>query len=218
MVRVFHTATDETTCLSWSFDSRLLAVGAKDMTTRVHAMDKYSNFKIMALRNHTDSIVGCFFEKDTYDLITLSKNGQMVIWECNLNPEDFIPKGSQLKEKMVGILFIYFQQKKQSFLLQTQNDDDEEDDVDEMKVIEGTESNVAKRLKRNKDETIEEKIGENDNKMEKFFYKKLDRHYLADDPRKEDMDAVLTSVDYHVITRILTVGKFHFLILFLDVF
>ncbi|XP_044757310.1 periodic tryptophan protein 2 homolog [Coccinella septempunctata] len=188
MERVFHTATGETTCLSWSSDSRLLAVGAKDMTVRVHAMDKYSNFKIIALRNHTDSIVGCFFEKDTYDLITVSKNGQMCVWECNLNPEDLIPKGTQPKKK------------------RKLHDDDTEDSIDEVKAIERSESDIIKALEKNSEDNVELQIDDNIERNERFYYKKIDRHYLADEPRKDDREAVLTSVDYHLNTKILTVG------------
>lgn len=41
MERVFHGANDETTCLDWSSDSTILAVGSKDMTTKLYCMDKY---------------------------------------------------------------------------------------------------------------------------------------------------------------------------------
>lgn len=40
MERVFHGANDETTCLDWSPDSTILAVGSKDMTTKLYCMDK----------------------------------------------------------------------------------------------------------------------------------------------------------------------------------
>lgn len=40
MVRVFHGSYDETTCLDWSFDSKILAVGSKDMSTRLYSLEK----------------------------------------------------------------------------------------------------------------------------------------------------------------------------------
>lgn len=40
MERVFHGAYDETTCLDWSSDSRILAVGSKDMATKLYPLDK----------------------------------------------------------------------------------------------------------------------------------------------------------------------------------
>jgi periodic tryptophan protein 2 len=43
------------------------------------------------LGNHTDSIVGCFFEEHTYDITTISKNGQACVWECSVDPDKLIP-------------------------------------------------------------------------------------------------------------------------------
>lgn len=40
MERVFHGAYDETTCLDWSFDSRILAVGSKDMAAKLYPLEK----------------------------------------------------------------------------------------------------------------------------------------------------------------------------------
>lgn len=40
MERVFHAAYDETTCLNWSSDSKLLAVGAKDMATKLYSFER----------------------------------------------------------------------------------------------------------------------------------------------------------------------------------
>lgn len=40
MERVFSGAYDETTCLDWSTDSRLLAVGSKDMSTKLYSIEK----------------------------------------------------------------------------------------------------------------------------------------------------------------------------------
>lgn len=40
MERVFSGAYDETTCLDWSADSRILAVGSKDMATKLYPIEK----------------------------------------------------------------------------------------------------------------------------------------------------------------------------------
>lgn len=40
MERVFTGAYDETTCLDWSSDSRILAVGSKDMSTKLYPIEK----------------------------------------------------------------------------------------------------------------------------------------------------------------------------------
>lgn len=41
MERVFSGAYDETTCIDWSTDSRILAVGSKDMSTKLYPIDKW---------------------------------------------------------------------------------------------------------------------------------------------------------------------------------
>lgn len=40
MERVFHGAFDETTCLDWSYDSKVLCVGSKDMSVKLYPLDK----------------------------------------------------------------------------------------------------------------------------------------------------------------------------------
>ncbi|XP_063909715.1 periodic tryptophan protein 2 homolog [Zophobas morio] len=181
MERVFHGAYDETTCLDWSFDSRILAVGSKDMAVKLYPLDKWSNFRIYSLGNHTDSIVGCFFEDYTYDITTISRNGQACIWECSVDPDKLVPLDKAPPRK----------KKKESA-------DSDEDDIDITKAIEPTEAEIAAALEDNK----EEKVDQND----KFFYKRLARHYLADEARKEDSQAVLTSAAYHKKTKILITG------------
>jgi len=69
----FHEATADTTCVTWSFDSNLLAVGSKDNIVRVYGLEKWANFKWVALGGHSDIIKACFFENKSYNLYTLSK-------------------------------------------------------------------------------------------------------------------------------------------------
>ncbi|XP_064489953.1 periodic tryptophan protein 2 homolog [Ornithodoros turicata] len=88
--RVLTTAYDETTCIDWSTDSRVLAVGSKDMTTKVISLHRMTNFSLATLGSHSDVIIKCFFEKDSLDLYTLSKNGQLCIWECSHDLSDLI--------------------------------------------------------------------------------------------------------------------------------
>lgn len=40
MERVFHGSFDETVCLDWSTDSKILAIGSKDMSTKLCPMEK----------------------------------------------------------------------------------------------------------------------------------------------------------------------------------
>lgn len=104
MERVYHGAYDETTCLDWSHDSKILAVGSKDNTTRLYPFEKFSNFRGYMLSSHTDSIVTVFFEDKSLDITTISRNGQACVWECSLESSelravsDVIPKKKKVSK------------------------------------------------------------------------------------------------------------------------
>ncbi|CAH1131380.1 unnamed protein product [Ceutorhynchus assimilis] len=184
MERVFHGAYDETTCLDWSSDSKILAVGSKDMATKLYPIEKYKNFRIYSLGNHTDGIVGCFFEKDSYDMITVSRNGQTCVWECTIDPSDL-----EVLEDSTPVV-----KKKKS------SEDEDEDDIDITKSLEKSQAEAEKALK-------DIHINETENKeASKLFYKRIARHYLADEARKDQKEAVLTSAAYHKASKILVTG------------
>ena len=71
--RVLKGAFDDTTCLSWSPCSRVVAVGAKDNTTRIYAIQKFNNFKVYCLGGHSDPIVRVFLDKES-KVYTLSRS------------------------------------------------------------------------------------------------------------------------------------------------
>lgn len=177
MERVYHDAYDKTTCIDWSEDSKVLAVGSKDTNTKLYSIDKWANFTSCTLSSHTDSIVGVFFETNSFDVTTISRNGQACVWECGIEPADLIPE-SVPKKKI-------------------KNDSDSEDDIDDKKIIEGNDQENGKQI-----EIPTEKTKNN----ERMRYKKLSRHYLADEVRKEDRDAILTAAAYHKQTKILITG------------
>lgn len=54
---------------------------------------------------------------------------------------------------------------------------------------------------------VAEKNNEEKN-TSKRLYKRLSRHYLADEVRKENRDAILTAAAYHKQTKILVTGSF----------
>ncbi|KAJ8974650.1 hypothetical protein NQ317_019887 [Molorchus minor] len=185
MERVFHGAYDETTCLDWSTDSKILAVGSKDMATKLYPLDKWANFRVYSLGNHTDGIIGCFFEEDSYDITTISRNGQTCIWECTIDPKDLIPldKAPPKKKKRTS-------------------SDSDEDNIDATKAIERTEEEITTELSQI---TVSEPEADTD-KVRKLFYKRISRHYLADEVRKDHRDAVLTAAAYQKKTKILITG------------
>ncbi|XP_068986083.1 periodic tryptophan protein 2 homolog [Bombus flavifrons] len=193
MEHVFHTATDYTTFINWSYDSKLLAVGSRDMTIKIYSLEKYENFRYINLGGHTDGIVACFFEKRNYDLITISRNGQLCIWECTIDPEDLMPSNvPPIKRNKKA-------------------DSDEEDDVNIEKAIEKTDKQVkAHEHNLLKSGDLTEPIvkgSENETKTKQLRYTKLGRHYLANVVQSQKkVKITLTAAAYHQQTNILVVG------------
>ncbi|KAJ8922015.1 hypothetical protein NQ315_008654 [Exocentrus adspersus] len=187
MERVFHGAYDETTCLDWSTDSKILAVGSKDMATKLYPLDKYgwTNFRIYSLGNHTDGIVGCFFEENSYDITTVSRNGQTCVWECTIDPKDLVPLNEAPPKKKKKV-----------------TSDSEEDDIDVTKSGERTEEELTAALS---SVTVSDDAPQA-KEVNKLFYKRIARHYLGDEARKDNKDAVLTAAAYHRQTKILVTG------------
>lgn len=50
-----------------------MAIGAKDMTTRIYGVGRYANFGLQSLGSHRDAIVACFFEEDSLDITTIGR-------------------------------------------------------------------------------------------------------------------------------------------------
>lgn len=64
---------------------------------------RWANFRIYSLGNHTDAIVKCFFEENSYDMITISRNGQVCIWECTVEPKDLVLDTMKDPKRVVSI-------------------------------------------------------------------------------------------------------------------
>ncbi|XP_055921659.1 periodic tryptophan protein 2 homolog [Eupeodes corollae] len=191
--RHYLAAYDDITWLDWSSDSRFLAVGCRDNSTKIIAVKKLQNFRTFILGGHSEPIVGCFFEKGCLDVNTLSKNGQLCIWKCSLNYSDIVseehPVNEEPKEKRT----------KNKTNLENKSDEDD-DDTGENDIEQAVESNNYDKVPE-KDEN--EIIDEDKKKKHPFYYNKLGRHYLADEPRKENRDAYVTAATYNQNTKIL---------------
>lgn len=71
---------DEITCLSWSFDSKFIVTGSKDMTARVHPLQSQNEFYGAILSGHREKIMGCWFSDDLSVVYTISKDGALYTW------------------------------------------------------------------------------------------------------------------------------------------
>ncbi|VVC86957.1 unnamed protein product [Leptidea sinapis] len=184
--RVFKKAHDEVTCLDWSSCGKLLAVGSKDTTTKIYTIEYLDNVNMFSMSGHTDKIVGVFFEKNSLDIITVSRNGQVCLWEASLDPDDLVVSKVQISHQK--------RRKKQKEEL-------EEDDINKRDDIE-----KDKEYESDKDEemeTVTDKV-KDENKM--LHYSKLGRHYIGDAIRQASYKVKLSAASYHRPSKLLVTG------------
>jgi len=92
-IRKFYGADGPTTCIDWTTDSRFFMVGAEDGSTRIYPTFKSDQLTIWTNSGHgNDHIVGCFFEKDSLNYISISRNGIYCYWTCDHEPHEVIEK------------------------------------------------------------------------------------------------------------------------------
>jgi len=185
--RVLKGAFDDTTCVQWSPCSRIVAVGAKDNTTRIYALQRFKNFKVYCLGGHNEPIVRVFFDKD-FRVYTLSRNGHLLIWESSVSPDQLEPEDPDLKSG---------KKKKKKEV------EDEDEDLGEP----AEEDDESKAVVANEEEQSKT--------QSKLYYTRTHRHFLNDALPKESSEQSsvsskrhpeLTSADYHSGTRILVTG------------
>lgn len=180
--RIFHDSHEEKTCLDWSFDSRFVIVGSRDNSVKVYALKMFERFRPFNLTGHSDEIVACYFEENSLNAIVVSRNGQLSTWECSMKAEDLIETE-------------YLKQEPEKKRHKEQSSDDEVDDINDDDEIDKVEATSA----RDKQGKIIVS-GENNNR---FYYKRLARHYLMDELKKENRNAKLTSACYHKKLKLL---------------
>uniref|UniRef100_S4NTU2 No child left behind n=1 Tax=Pararge aegeria TaxID=116150 RepID=S4NTU2_9NEOP len=190
MKRVFKKAHDEVTCLDWSSCGKLLAAGSKDTTTKIYTSEYIDNLNMYSLSGHTDKVVGVFFERKSLDLITVSRNGQVCLWEASIDSDDLVTSAVQISHK-----------KRRKLQKEAELEDDE---VDEENVIE-----KDKEYESDQDANMEADIEKADHKLEddkKLRYKKLGRHYIGDAIRNANHKCRVSAAAYHKNTKILVTG------------
>lgn len=98
--RILHTHTgfySDTTCISWSDDSRFFVVGSSDMTARVFSITPMEGHRAFVVTGHRNSIVGAFFEKNSLNFYTASKDGALMYWTCNKLLSEVVEKSRKRK-------------------------------------------------------------------------------------------------------------------------
>jgi periodic tryptophan protein 2 len=183
--RIFKDTHGEKIFIDWSFDSRFLVVGSKDNTAKIYSVKLLEHFKSSILSGHSDSIVSCAFEENSLDVIIVSRNGHLTRWECSM-------KSDELFEME------YVKDDEPADKRQKETDSDEE--VDQLSEDDETEK------VQEEDDTGRDKQGkviQEAAEKPRFFYKKLVRHYLMDELKKENRSVKLTSACYHKKLKLL---------------
>ncbi|XP_050544928.1 periodic tryptophan protein 2 homolog [Daktulosphaira vitifoliae] len=180
--RVFSDILGDTTYTAWTDDSNIFAVGSKDATVRLYTIENYSNFRPYSLTGHTDAIISLFFEQNSLDLMTLSRNGHLTLWQSSFQLD-------QLSSEV----------KSDSKKLKLNEDENEEDDIDMSK------GEDQERFVNDKEEKIKKKTKFGNN-VELISYKKLSRHFLNDHLKEDHSNLKMTAADYHKKIKILISG------------
>ncbi|XP_005178449.1 periodic tryptophan protein 2 homolog [Musca domestica] len=199
--RHFLGGFDDVTYLDWSTDSRFLIVGCRDNSTKVISIYFMKHFRTFVLGGHTDSIVACFFENNSLDANTLSRNGQLCLWECSRDMSSI-----ERVEEHERQQYLSYMTKKRLKAAKKVADDSEEEEDDVENTLEKRNPTAEELLQAGKVVDDNEVEDEDIKRGHPFYYKKLGRYYLADDPRKEKYDAVLTAAHYNRKTKIMVVG------------
>ena len=117
--KIINSNYDEASCIAWSGDSKFLAIGGRDMNIRIFPIDR-SLKNVGAFVNisgHSDIITSCHFANNTpnpLNLYSLSRNGQLFVWEANYSSCDEL-NAFIAEEGEEGKLFNYHKLSKHYF-------------------------------------------------------------------------------------------------------
>ena len=115
--KIIKSSFDDTTCLSWSLDSKLMVIGSKDFVIKVFPIDRQlKNIgQAVSLSGHTDTIVSTYFANSApneLNIYSVSRNGQLFVWQSNYaNLEEFLTPSSTPERNLLN----YTKQKKHFF-------------------------------------------------------------------------------------------------------
>ncbi|XP_073988870.1 periodic tryptophan protein 2 homolog [Rhodnius prolixus] len=182
--KVFIGHYDDTSCIDWTSDSRILAIGSKDTTVRIYGMPRMINFRVCTLGAHADNVVGTFFEENSIDLITVSVNGRVCLWEANMDLSELINEGEGPPEAK-----------------KTCPSEEQEDELD---LLKGELRNVNLDDNSNEREDDEDEGESKDENLVKLAFKLQAKHYIINNASP---NLKLTSVTYHKKSHLLVVGR-----------
>ncbi|XP_062866597.1 PWP2 small subunit processome component [Trichomycterus rosablanca] len=177
---------DETTCIDWTDDAKCFAVGSKDMTTWIFGAERWANLIYYSLGGHKDVIVGCFFEKDSLDLYTVSEDGTLCVWESDTEL-DGLRKGPKFSER----------QKMAKERQRREEDAAAEEDEDDIEEVMGEDGQLKAEVIKGSLDAPKEVEG-----IRNVRYKQRSKHFF----NKQGEFNRLTAAAFHKNTHILVTG------------
>ncbi|KTF86307.1 hypothetical protein cypCar_00031187 [Cyprinus carpio] len=171
--------------ISPSGNPMCFAVGSKDMTTWIFGAERWANLIYYSLGGHKDIIVGCFFEKDSLDMYTVSQEGTLCVWESDTELE-----GLQYGPK-------YSKRKKMEEEKKKREEGEEDKDDDDVEKIIGEDGETRGDVIKGSADTPKQVEG-----IKNVRYSQRSKHYFnkAGDFNK------LTAAAFHKKTHILVTG------------
>ncbi|XP_077422157.1 PWP2 small subunit processome component [Vanacampus margaritifer] len=177
----YHGPYGETTCIDWTDDSKCFVVGSEDMSTWVFGAERWTKLTYYSLGGHKDVIVGCFFEKDSLDLYTVSQDGILCVWESNTELDSLVLKNKTDKPKMP----------RQGEDVE-EEEEDEEEEAQEGQVIRG-------KAQKSKSEE----------KTKKVRYKHISKHFFNKERDFTKLTAAAYHKPTHILVTGFASGIFH---------
>ncbi|CAF0977001.1 unnamed protein product, partial [Didymodactylos carnosus] len=196
VLRSFH---DKTTCIDWTNDSRVLAVGSADMTTQVFSVPLLDKLHRFTLAGHGREIIGVFFELNSLNIMTICKNAKVNYWEADMELSTMKPfvwtedDYSDLEENDVD-------ENEQTKTTMNNEEQTAEDNEDLDEIVERQRSKLEIQQKR-----YEERALKNMGKHDLVKFKRLAKHNYKES-FEGDRSAVLLSCNYHQKTHMLVAG------------
>ncbi|XP_010884403.2 PWP2 small subunit processome component [Esox lucius] len=172
---------DETTCIDWTDDSKCFVVGSKDMSTWVFGAERWANLIYYSLGGHKDIIVGCFFEKDSLDLYTVSQDGAICVWESDTELDGLVLRKTQETKRPV------------------EGEEEEEEDRGE-----GEEGQPRGEVIRGKTDGPVEKEG-----TKNVRYKQRSKHFFNKEGNFNNLTAAAFHKPTHILVTGFASGVFH---------
>uniref|UniRef100_A0A8B9HWS9 PWP2 small subunit processome component n=1 Tax=Astyanax mexicanus TaxID=7994 RepID=A0A8B9HWS9_ASTMX len=185
---------DETTCIDWTDDSKCFAVGSKDMSTWIFGAERWANLIYYSLGGHRDIIVGCFFEKDSLDLYTVSQDGTLCVWESDAELED-LRKGSRYLERKK------MEEERKRRAEEEAHDDNEEDcDIVEL----GEDGEPRGEVIKGSADSPQEVEG-----IKNVRFKQKSKHFFSTEGICGNLTAAAFHKDMHILVTGFASGAFH---------